>query len=300
MFKFEAKQAVYTIGNLTIGGQPGEFPTALFASVFYSGDRLVLDEQAGIFDEEGALRSIDAIRKAAETACIGLAIDLIGGSPAAMSNYVAMMGKTDLTFLIDGTTSDVRLAGAQRAVELGIQGRAIYNSIGPETKADEIDALKELGLKTTIVMAHNARKPTAQGRVSLAEQLVERAGAAGFSQFLFDTAVLDIVDAGPASRAIWELKNRYGYPAGCSPTHTVRSRWKNGWDKFGSLGYAAAKTSLATMTIPMGADYIMFGIKQPEIVPALAMVDAAVAYAAKQHGIRPKTDRHPLYRLFAS
>ena len=127
--------------------------------------------------------------------------------------------------------------------------------------------------------------------------MLETAHRAEFTQFLFDTAVLDLVEPGPCSKTIWMLKNTYGYPAGCSPTHIVRDRWPHGKKKFGQLGYTAAKVSLATSIMMMGADYFMYGIKQLEIVPAMAMVDAAIAYTARQQGIRVKTKDHPLLVL---
>ena len=77
----------------------------------------------------------------------------------------------------------------------------------------------------------------------------------------------------------------------------MRDRWLHGRAKFGKLGYTAAKTSLATSIMMMGADYFMYGIKQPEIIPAMAMVDANIAYAARQQRIRPKIRRNPLTAL---
>ena len=300
MFVFEAPQVTYDIGGVVFGGQPGEYPTVLAASVFYMGDKLVIDELAGEFHRGKAYQVLEKLRATCQIAGVPLVVDMIGGSPRAMENYVEWIVPTGLPFFIDGTTVDVRLAGARKAVELGLEDLCIYDSIGPETKQLEIDALRELGLKTTIVIAHNARKPTFLGKVEIAEQVLETARQAGFAQLILDTAVLDIVEPGPCSKAIWLLKNKYGYPVGCSPTHCIQHRWSVGREKFGKLGYTAAKVSLATSTIMLGADYFMYGIKQLEIVPAMAMVDASVAYTAQQQKIRPKTKTHPLYLLMKS
>lgn len=297
MFVFEAEQITYDIGGVMFGGQPGEHPTVLAASIFYLGDKLIIDEMAGTFDHEGAYEAVAAVRAACAKAGVQLVIDMIGGSPAGMANYVEWIAPTGLPFFIDGTTPDVRLAGARRAIDLGLQDRCLYNSIGPETREREIAAVRELGLATCVVMTHNARKPTFQGKFDIADQVLETAHQAGFTQFVFDTAVLDMVEPGPCSKAIWMLKNKYGYPAGCSPTHSVRDRWRHGKAKFGASGFMAAKVSLATCIQMMGADYLMHGIKQLEVVPAMAMVDATIAYTAMQQGIRPKSKSHPLYML---
>ena len=294
MFVFEAEQVAYDIGGVMVGGQPGEYPTALAASIFYMGDKLIIDEPAGEFDHDGAYEALDRMKATCDSAGVPMIVDMIGGSPPAMENYIEWLAPRKFPFFIDGTTSAVRLAGARKVVELGLQDYAIFNSIGPETNDKEVAAVKEFGLKTCVVMTHNAKKPTFQGKFDIAQECLERAHEAGFSQFLMDTAVLDLVEPGPCSKTIWMLKNHYGYPCGCSPTHIVIDRWPMGKQKFGKLGYTTAKTSLATSIMMMGADFFMYGIKQLEIVPAMAMVDAAIAYTARQQGIRPKNKVNPL------
>lgn len=298
MFKFEAEQKKYEIGNVTIGGQPGERPTALVASIFYKGDRNVIDETAGEFNEEAALACIHEIESFTIKTSTPLIIDLVAASDKAMVNYVDFIAKhTDLPFVIDGTLESVRVAGARRAAALGLQDRCIYDSINVHTKTSEIDQVKELGIPTTLVMIVNERKPTVQGRLEIAPQLIDKALEAGFEQLLLDTAVLDVVEPGPAGKAIFELKNLYGYPTGCSPTHTHRHRWKKRRE-FGVLGERAAKTSTATAMQILGADFVMYGIKQPEIVPAMGMVDALIAFTAMQDGVQPDTRDHPLFTMF--
>lgn len=297
MFVFEAKQIAYDIGGVTIGGQPGEYPTVLAASIFYMGDKLILNEEKGEFDKDKAYEVVERMRETCAKAGVPLIIDMIGGSPAAMANYVEWIAPTGLAFFVDGTTPAVRLAGARKAAELGIEDRCLFNSIGPETGDKEIDAVRELPLKTCIVMTHNAKVPTFQGKFDIAERILETARRAGFSQFVFDTAVLDLVEPGPCAKTIWMLKNHYGFPAGCSPTHIVNDRWPFGREKFGKLGYTTAKTSLATSIMMMGADYFMYGVKQLEIVPAMAMVDAAIAYTQRQQRVRPKVKENPLRSL---
>jgi tetrahydromethanopterin S-methyltransferase subunit H len=298
VFKFEAEQKVYDIGGVKLGGQPGEWPTALIASIFYKGDRNVIDEAEGVFDHDAALACIREAERIAALTGTPLVIDLVGASEKAMAAYVDFVAdETNLPFVIDGTLESVRLAGARRAVERGLQERAIYDSINSHTKERESDQLKELGLPTTLVMILDERKPTVAGRLDAAPALIDRAHEAGFERLLLDTAVLDVVEPGPAGKAIFELKNRYGYPSGCSPTHTHRHRWKKR-DQFGDLGQRTAKTSTATSMQILGADFIMYGIKQTEIIPAMGMVDALIAFTAMQYGVRPKTRQHPLYTMF--
>ena len=298
MFKFKAEQKVYQIGNVTIGGQPGQYPTVLMASIFYAGDRLVLDEEEGIFDREGARAWIKRVMAIYQQVGQPLIIDVIGASEKAMRNYIEFVSQeTDVPFVIDGTVPKVRLAGVETVARLGLQDRAIFNCVSPDSRDDELAEVRKHSIKTTIVMLNNTKLPTIQGRIDIAESLIEKAKSFGFEQLLLDMAVLDIVDPGPAARAIFLLKDKYGYPSGCSPTHTVITSWEKA-SLFNALEQAATKTSLATSVQMLGADFIMYGIKQTEIIPAMAAVDAIIAYAAIQQGVRPASKEHPLYRIF--
>ena len=51
MFIFQKEQVIHTIGGVRIGGNPGEVPTVLAGSIFYSGHKLVSDSIKGIFDK---------------------------------------------------------------------------------------------------------------------------------------------------------------------------------------------------------------------------------------------------------
>lgn len=84
MWVFEAEQQAYDIGGVMIGGQPGEYPTVLFASVFYMGDRLILDEVRGEFDKHKATEVALRMKASCEMAGVPMVLDMIGGSPAAM------------------------------------------------------------------------------------------------------------------------------------------------------------------------------------------------------------------------
>ncbi|MBC7131437.1 tetrahydromethanopterin S-methyltransferase subunit H, partial [Candidatus Bathyarchaeota archaeon] len=54
MFKFNTPQQVFEIGNVKVGGQPGETPTVLIASIFYEGHHIVKDPDKGEFDAKAA------------------------------------------------------------------------------------------------------------------------------------------------------------------------------------------------------------------------------------------------------
>ncbi len=52
MFKFEKEQQVWDFNGTKIGGQPGEYPTVLGASIFYNKHEIVLDDKKGTIDKK--------------------------------------------------------------------------------------------------------------------------------------------------------------------------------------------------------------------------------------------------------
>ena len=211
----------------------------LAASIFYLGDRLIIDEQAGEFDREKAYEVVERIVETAEKASVPILLDMIGGSPKAMGELRRVGGAYRLAFYVDGTTPTVRLAGARKVVELGLQDRCVFNSIGPETNQKEIDALKELDIETCIVMTHNARKPTFKGKFDHRRRSTRNRSPGGFTQFMLTRPSLTWSSPGPCSKTIWLLKDKYGYPAGCSPTilsGIVGSMGASAWPAWLHLG----------------------------------------------------------------
>ena len=58
----------------------------------------------------------------------------------------------DKPFLIDSTSGDARVAGAQYADEVGLTERAIYNSINMSAEKSELEALKETDIDSSIIL----------------------------------------------------------------------------------------------------------------------------------------------------
>ena len=56
MFKFEKEQSVWDFNGTKIGGQPGEYPTVLGASIFYNKHECVLDDKRK--DRQGKSRGL--------------------------------------------------------------------------------------------------------------------------------------------------------------------------------------------------------------------------------------------------
>ncbi|GAB4255582.1 MAG: methylcobalamin--tetrahydrofolate methyltransferase [Deferrisomatales bacterium] len=298
MVHFEREQSVVNIGGLSLGGQPGEYPTVLMAAMFYAGDQLVPDVQRADFDRAGAAEAVDRAESMCSEVGVPLVLDVICATPDQARAFVGFaLEESDAPVLMDGTTPEVRLAGLEAAAERGAQERVIFNAISDTATDEELRRTVNLGFESAVLMLLNSKDPTARGKTKVAGELIPRAQDLGFRNLLLDLAVLDIVDVGTCAVALRELKEEFGLPCGCSPTHTHRDRWAKA-SLFETKAQAAAKVSCATMLQCAGADFVMYDIKQTEVIPAMAMVDAEIAYGARTWKVRPRTDRHPLYRIF--
>jgi tetrahydromethanopterin S-methyltransferase subunit H len=300
LFKFSAQQQVYDIKGVKIGGQPGQYPTVMIGSIFYHGDKIVEDQKEGVFNKSEAEKLLNAEAELSDRFGNPRIIDVVGSFPNALVKYIDFIVETvDSPFLIDGTTEAVRIAGLKHAAEIGVIDRAIYNSITPEIKREEIEAIKESGIKTAILLTLNSKNPTLQGRMEALESLLKIAKEAGVQQFLIDTTIIDIPDPGVCAKAIYLEKEKYGYPAGCG-AHNAVDRWRQ-IKKLEPNVKLIATTVANIFPIALGANFALYGpIKNAsEAYEMMAIADAYVSYAMSQEfKIKPESKVHPISRVF--
>jgi len=304
LFKFEKKQKIFEIGGVRIGGQPGELPTVLVGSLFHEGHRIVKDRKLGIFDKRRAERLINVQEEMSEKTGVPCMLDVVGETAEALIKYIDFVARvSDVPFLINGTRESVRVSASRHVVEVGLQERAIYNSINYTLGNEEIKAMRETGLKAAIIQAFNPSNPLPNGMISILkgssgkEGLLEGASKAGIEKPLIFTPVLDVPSIGLAARGIYLAKEEFGLPTGTAPVGVVGR-----WGKVEALGEHAkivCRGGATTLVQAMGADFIIYGsvAKARNIFPVCAMVDAVIAYNARSYGVRPLTKRHPLYKI---
>jgi tetrahydromethanopterin S-methyltransferase subunit H len=115
---------------------------------------------------------------------------------------------------------------------------------------------------------------------------------------LIDPGVLDIPSVSWAARTIYEVKEEFGFPAGCAPANALFM-----WEKVrqrGTAAFQAAAAAVYSFAQFHGADFIFYGPMRfaPWIYPACATVDAMLAYGGRFSGVRPATNNHPLFKIF--
>ena len=305
MFKFKKEQQIFEVGGIKLGGQPGELPTVLVGSIFHEGHKLVKDRKLGLFDKEKAEHLIRIQEAMSEKTSVPCMLDVVGQTSEALVRYIDFVSNvTDVPILVNGPDASIRISGLNHTVEIGLRDKVIYNSINYTLNNKEIQAIREIGVKSAIIQAFNPSNPLPKGMISILKgtlgkpSLLEGAMKAGITKPLAFTPVLDVPAIGYGAKGLNIVKEEFGLPTGTAPVGVVGS-----WNKISELGKFAKTTcrsSAITLAQTMGADYIIYGstAKAEGIFPACAMMDAIIAYHARDYGIKPLSKKHPLYRIF--
>jgi len=300
MFRFSKEQKIFDIAGVKVGGQPGELPTVMIGTIFYHKHKIVKDEKIGDFEKEKAEELLVKEAEMSEKTGNPRIVDVCCGWPQAFSKLIDFVAKTvDTPFSIDGSTAEVRIAGAKYVGEVGLSNRVVYNSISPHTTEDEIKAIKEAKIKSAILLTFNTNNPTLMGRLQVVDELLTIAQRAGIENTLIDACVLDIPDPGSVSKAIYLIKEKYGLPAGAG-MHNAVDIWRRR-RRLDSTSYSLASTVANVISIAAGANFLLYGPIEnaPIAYFTCALADAYVAYSTRQE-FRTKTltNNHPLFRIF--
>lgn len=298
MWNLKAEQKVFQVGGVSIGGVPGERPVVLVGTLFYHRHKVVKDENAGTFDEEAAEQLIKTQDEMSDKTGNPAMIDVMGASLPAMQKHLEfVIDHTKAPIMIDSPSAEIRIAGLAYAKEQGFLDRAIYNSINPSSKPDELQAVQSSGVKSAVFLAYNMKDFSSAGRVNCIKELLDKRQEFGIEKVLIDTCVLDLPTLGSALRAMFELKNETGFPVGCG-AHNAVALWRGLRTKMGEQAVKPCLASVNAVTAAVCADFILYGpINDANVVfPAVAMVDTAYSQIPIEKKIQvPKT--HPRYKI---
>jgi tetrahydromethanopterin S-methyltransferase subunit H len=298
MWTFGTEQKVSQIGNVSVGGLPGQNPTVLIGSIFYAKHSIIVDESKGDFDVEKAEELLKGQEEFSDKTGNPHMVDVVGSTPQALSKRIDFVAsRTDAPILLDGVSADVRIKGLEHIVQSGIKSPIIYNSLMPEYKQEELEGIKEAGVKSAIILAYNIREFTSAGRLKVVRSLMPIAQSAGLENLLVDTCVIDVLTLGPACRTIYDVKNELGLAAGCG-AHNAIGTWKGLKTKMGRQATHPSMASACTMAVAAGANFLLYGpIDTAQFIfPAIAMVDAAYAQLLREQGRRPPPG-HPIFKI---
>jgi tetrahydromethanopterin S-methyltransferase subunit H len=313
LFKFKTPQKIFQIGDVRIGGQPGELPTVLIGTIFYEKHKIVKDPKKGIFDKEKAEELVKKQEELSDLTGNPCGLDVVCTSLEAAYKYIDFASEvTDAPISTDIWKPKVKIALLKHVAEVGLSDRIIYNSItsAPFPKEDEINAIKESKVKAAILLCYNVKDRTAKGVLSLLKGTEEQKGMlkiaeeASIEKPLIDATIFTYVPSiGVGAKACLLVKDELGIPVGGSPGNATAMggplwRMAKPW---GLDTFKACEAASQVVPLALGADFLLYGTIEsaPWLFPACAMVDAMRATAARvEFGINTLTTEHPLYKLF--
>ena len=294
----KSPQKVFEIGGVKVGGAPGTRPTVLVGSIFFRNHKIVVDEKKGEFDKEAAEKAIKTQEEFSDKTGNPCMLDVVGATPEALIKELDFVsGVTVCPLLMDGLSAQIRMGALKHVIEIGLTDRVIYNSISPGYQPDELESLRQSGVKNAVLLAYNMKDFTSRGRMNCIRETLPRLLEAGVENVLVDTCVLDIPSLGSACKAIVAEKNELGYPAGCG-AHNAIGTWRGLKTKMGPQAARPSTAVVSALSAAFGADFILYGPLESAdyVFPSVALVNTAIAQTSIEEGRRP--DRtHPIYRI---
>ncbi len=276
MLRFgEAK--IFEIGGIKVGGNPGESKTLLIGSIFYKGHKVVEDEKKGIFNKEMAEKLIKEQEELSDKTEIPGLVDVVGMSEEALKRYIEFVASvTEKPFLIDSAMPDTKISALKYIKEVGLEKRVIYNSISPEVKDKELNALKESNVDSAIVLTYTMNVLSSKARVDALQKILPKLEVAGINKPLVDTFVMDVPSLPAAVKAGIEIKKKFGFPCG-SGAHNAVASWKGLRNLLGKEAEKYAVLIANTLQIAFGLDFALYGpIEDCKIVfPAVYTLNTA-------------------------
>jgi len=242
MFMFEKEQTVLDFNGYKIGGQPGEYPRVLGASIFYNKHETVLDEHTGKIDKAKAEALWNRCLELYDATGHWYFCQIIAEFGEAFESYIDWFCTIDdqFPFLMDSSAPAALAHACKYVTEAGCADRAVYNSINGSIGPENIEAIKKSDVDAAIVLAFNPGDPSVRGREKvLAEggvagqekSMMAIAEECGIKRPILDTAATPLgLGSGGSFREILACKAIHGLPTGGAYHNmTVAWTWLKRW-----------------------------------------------------------------------
>jgi len=298
MFSFTKEQKILDIQGISFGGQPGMYPTVLFAGLFFKGTP----------DFNDAKRQILTVSHLSEQTGTPVIPDIIIRKTEYITPILSFIETTlpqNMPFSVDIVDPSIKIEVLAQLAERKLLPRTIYNSVHIGITAQETESLREHTPEMVIIVAFNPKDTSPDGKIEVLENgahlqdsgLLEIVRKIGVKKTLIDTAALAPGEnSGAAIAALPVIKEEYGLPVGCAIHNVVeKSVWLNDFLPAKKTVDAASNASVPLF----GGDYAIFGPIEnaPLVVPLIAWQDIMVSeYTENYFGITPDIN-HPRRKL---
>ena len=282
MFVFQKEQSVFDFGGIQIGGYPGENPTVLVGGMFFTGQPIVESTKEGLFDKGLAKQWINTGVSMSEETGHPLIIQAFGRTALAMENHISWLAENyEGPFMFESVNMNARKRGIEYCNEVGLQDRAIYNSINLAMRDEEKDALNNSSLKMGVVLGWSPKATSLAERMETIKTMIAEGNKLGLTKYLIDPATLPVgAGFGLEYRTALAVKAELGLPT-CLAPHNAPAAWKF----IRQPAYENESVFLSTVIASniaaqlFATDCIMYGsmIRTKEVFIATALIGNAIA-----------------------
>lgn len=303
MLTLSREQRVFRLGEWMIGGQPGNNPPLLIASMFHNGDRILESRKESKFDRARAEEYIKNMEQLSDETGVPALVAMVANSAEEMKNYIDFYTSvSSRPFGIDMWVEKSRLQAAEYCCRKGLQENLLYNSITPWDKdiPGQVKQLKEMGVRHVVLQAYNQEDPSPGGRVTGLRKMLEAVGEDSFETVLVDTSVMNLPSTSFSCIASRLVKEEFGYPCGVASSNGTYM-WKEAREMWGADGFAAVNATGQGLASFFWSDLIFSGpiVNIPKIIPAVTTASLMLATMSYyETGRLPDNEKHPLYRFF--
>jgi len=272
MFRFAKEQKTFEISGIKIGGQPGENPPLLIASMFHNKDRILIDRK-GSFDRQKAVELIKKQEELSASTGIPAMVAMVANTPEEARIYIDFyLETTDMPFGIDMWVAEKRAKATEYIARLGLQDRFLYNSITPWDRdiRGQVNKLKDLGIRHVVVQAFDDTDQSPAGRLRSLENILSQ-GADSFDTVIVDTSVMNLPATSLSLIANRLIKEEFGLPCGGAYSNGTHM-WKDSISIWGIDGFRAMDAVAQGMSSVLWSDFNFYGpiVTAPRIFPAVA------------------------------
>lgn len=301
LFRFEKEQKVCNIGSIKVGGQPGDNPPLLIASMFHNKDR-ILSDRKGNFDRQKAKELIKKQETLSASTGIPSMVAMVANTAEEAQIYIDFyLETTDMPFGIDMWVAEKRAKATEYVARLGIQDKFLYNSITPWDKdiKGQVNKLKDLGIKNVVVQAFDDKDQSPAGRLKSLENILSQ-GAEGFDTIIVDTSVMNLPSTSLSLIANRLIKERLGFPCGGAYSNGTHM-WKDSKDIWGIEGFKAMDAVAQAMSSVLWSDFNFYGpiVTAQRIFPAVATAHILLStFVYDETRLIPENNNLPIRRYF--
>jgi tetrahydromethanopterin S-methyltransferase subunit H len=302
MFVFSTPQKTFNLNGIPIGGQPGENPPLLIASMFHNKDRLLQDRK-GNFDRHKAKELIKKQEELSASTGIPSMVAMVANTPEEAQIYIDFyLENTDMPFGIDMWVAEKRAKATEYVARLGVQDKFLYNSITPWDKdiKGQVTKLRDLGIKHVVVQAFDDKDQSPAGRLKSLEHILSQ-GAGQFETVIVDTSVMNLPATSFSLIANKIIKEKSGLPCGGAYSNGTHM-WKEARDFWGLDGFRTMDAVAQGMSSVFWSDFNFYGpiVTAPRIFPAVATAHILLStFVYDETHIIPEKDSLPIRKYFS-